>query len=67
MSESPGISRQVMVMSLVKLEMIKCENNVFSGCVDRYNLSADLGLTPFGLSLFRRSLMTILEICSRYA
>ena len=40
MSESAGISRQVMVMSSAKLEMIKCENNVFSGCVDRYNLSA---------------------------
>ena len=40
MSESVGISRQVMVMSSAKLEMIKCENNVFSGCVDRYNLSS---------------------------
>ena len=41
MSESVGISQQVIVMSLAKLEMIKCENNVFSGCVDRYNLSSD--------------------------
>ena len=39
MLESAGISQQVMVMSSAMLEMIKWENNVFTGCVDRYNLS----------------------------
>ena len=44
MSESVGISRQGMVMSLAKLEIVKWENNVFSGRVDRYNLSTRLRL-----------------------
>ena len=53
MSESVGISRQVMVMSLAKLEIVKWENNGFSGCVDRYNLSTRTSLASRGIHMYK--------------